>query len=169
MNIKSFGHVGITVSNFSKAVKWYNDNFNFKLIDEQHMDKNMVNKLNNLYGLKDTSIHFGFLRAPKGGVIEVFEFSTKSLKSKVVWNRPGITHMALNVKNIDYWYEKLSQKGVKFFSKPQKSGKVQWVFLEDPDGNLIELIDLKENYFIIKWIGGLVGTMMKKNKFKKYY
>ena len=67
------------------------------------------------------------------------------------------------------YYKKLSAKGVKFFSEPQKTGTVDWVFLSDPDGNLIEIIDLKGNFFAIKYLGGLVGALMKKTKFKKYY
>lgn len=169
MRVKSFGHVGITVKSFDKAVKWYYENFNFKLIDEQYMKKEQVNKLSNLYGVKDSSIHLGFLRLPKGGVIEIFEFSNTGIKSPVLWNKPGVTHLTLNVRNINRWYEKLSQKGIKFYSKPQHTGKVEWVFLEDPDGNLIELIDLKGNYFAIKWLGAVVSSVMKCNKFKKYY
>lgn len=169
MKIKSFSHVGITVNDFKSAVQWYNLNFGFKLIDEQYIDKDKVNELNKLYGVKDTSIHLGFLRTPKGGVIEIFEFSVKNDKAKLNWSIPGVTHLTLNVNNVEQWYKELSKRGIKFLCAPQKTGRIQWVFLEDPDGNLIELIDLKENRLIIKTIGGLVGSIMKKGKFKNYY
>lgn len=169
MKIRSFSHVGITVNDFSSTVKWYYSNFGFKLIDEQFIGIEKVNELSELYGVKNSTIHLGFLRIPKGGVIEIFEFSSKCEKEELNWNKPGVTHLTLNVNDVWKWYDALNKKGVKFMCSPQKTGRVQWVFLKDPDGNLIELIDLKENYYIIKTIGGLVGNIMKTKKFKIYY
>lgn len=169
MKIKSFSHVGITVKDFKSAVGWYHRAFGFKLIDEQYIDEKKADELSELYGVKGTSIHLGFLRTPKGGVIEIFEFSNKSEKVKLNWSKPGVTHLTLNVNNVGQWHKVLSEKGIKFLCKPQYTGRIEWVFLEDLDGNLIELIDLKENRFIIKLIGGIVGTIMKKSKFKHYY
>lgn len=168
MKVKSLSHVGITVSSFEKAVKWYDDIFGFKLIDEQFMTKEQVNNLSDLYGVKDVSTHLGFLRCPKGGIIEIFEFSKTEKGSKVLWNKTGVTHLTLDAKNIGKYYKELKAKGVKFFSTPQKTGNVEWVFLQDPDGNLIELIDLKGNYFDIRHLG-LIVTKVMGGKFKKYY
>lgn len=168
MKIKSLSHVGITVSDFEKTVNWYDKMFGFKLIDEQFMTEEQVNKLTNLYGIKNMSIHLGFLRCPKGGVIEIFEFSEKEEGQKVIWNRNGITHLTLDVNHVEKWYCKLREKGVSFFSEPQRTGAVEWVFLQDPDGNLIELIDLKSNYFSIRHLGFIVEKVMCK-KYQKYY
>lgn len=169
MKVRSISHVGLTVSNFHHAVKWYNEMFGLTLIDEQFMDKDNVNNLYSLYRLKDVSIHLGFLRAKGGGVIEIFEFSPALPPNETLWNKPGPTHFTFDVKNVSGWYNVLKEKGVKFLSKPQKTGINEWVFLEDPDGNLIELIDLKSNYTAIHLFGGIAGKIMARNKFKKYY
>ena len=169
MKIRSFSHVGLTVSNFEAAVKWYYDMFSFRLIDEQVLDVEQVNNLYALYRLRNAKVRLGFLRAPKGGVVEIFEFTPSIPSQHVCWNTPGPTHITFDVKNIEKWYQHLKLKGVYFFSKPQKTGKVDWVFLKDPDGNLIELIDLKANYQIIRFLGGVAGKAMAKGKFRKYY
>lgn len=169
MKIRSLSHVGLTVSNFENAVKWYHEIFGFLLIAEQVLEEIQVEKLYSLYKLHDTKVRFGFLRAPKGGVVEIFEFTPALEKENVCWNKPGITHITMDVKNVWFWYEKLKGKGVKFFSEPQNTEGNEWVFLEDPDGNLIELIDLKSNYTIIRVLGGVVGKILKRKGFKKYY
>lgn len=169
MKIRSLSHVGLTVSNFEKAVKWYYDMFGFRLISEQVLQEEQVNNLYPLYKLKNTEIHLGFLRAPKGGVVEIFEFSNSLPEEQVIWNKPGLTHMTYDVKNIKKWYNELKRKGVEFFSEPQQTDGTEWVFLKDPDGNLIELIDLKANYGVIRILGGIAGKVMAKGKFKKYY
>lgn len=169
MKIRSVGHVGLTVSNFENSVKWYSEMFGFKLISEQIINMDQVEELFKLYRLKNTAIRLGFLRGPKGGVIEIFEFSSCLPAEHAVWNKPGPTHIALDVKNINKWYDTLENKGVEFFSRPQNTDGTDWVFLSDPDGNLIELMDLKHNYFIIRWLGGIVGKLMAKGKFNKYY
>lgn len=169
MKVKSFSHVGLTVSNFEKAVKFYSDTFGFKLISEQILGKEQVETLYPLYKLHNTTVRLGFLRAPKGGVVEIFEFSPTISSEHPVWNKPGLTHFTLDIKNIKKWYETLSAKGIHFFSEPQVTDGNEWVFLKDPDGNLIELIDLKMNYLIIRLIGGIVGNIFAKTKFKKYY
>ncbi|MCT4597136.1 MAG: VOC family protein [Vallitalea sp.] len=169
MKIKSLSHVGLTVSNFESAVKFYSETFGFKLISEQLLDKDQVNELYNLYGLKDTKIRLGFLRAPKGGVIEIFEFYPSLQAKNTIWNKPGLTHFTLDVNNVNKWYRRLKEKGIYFYSEPQNTDGTDWVFMKDPDGNLIELIDLKINYTIIRILGGIAGSIMKKSKFKSYY
>lgn len=169
MKIRSLSHAGLTGSNFEDSVKWYNEIFGGWLISEQVLESEQVKELYNLYGVEDATVRLGFLRFPKGGVIEIFEF-TPSLPSKAMeWNRPGPTHITFDVKNVQACYEELKAKGIYFFSSPQSTDGNEWVFLKDPDGNLIELIDLKANYPAIRLLGRFVGKIMAKGKFKKYY
>lgn len=170
MRIKSLSHVGITVSNFEKSVKWYWDVFRFPLISESTIDADTVEKLNKLYNLeKGVSIRLGFLRLPKGGVIEIFEFN-KLEKFNHCWNRIGTTHFTIDVNCIDKWFKKLSSRtDVTILSEPTKTDGSDWFFFRDPDGNLIELIDHHFNYFAIHVLGKIAGFFMRKTKFKKYY
>ena len=170
MKIKSLSHAGITVKDFSKAVKWYWEVFKFPLLSETHIDEKTVQELNSLYNLeKGISVKLGFLRCPKGGVIEIFEFS-KNAKANHAWNRPGPSHLTLDAKGIEKWHEKLSaMPDVEVLCEPRTVGGAVGFFFKDPDGNLIELIDLKFNYFAIRKLGKLAGFFMRKGAFKNYY
>lgn len=169
MRVKSLSHVGLTVSNFEKAVDFYSKKFGFRLINEQILEKEQVDTLYELYELKYTQVRLGFLRAPKGAIVEIFEFNPGLPAERTIWNKPGPTHFTLDVHNVQKWYRRLSKEGIRFFSEPQNTNGTDWVFLQDPDGNLIELIDLKFNYMVIRLLGGLVGYIMSKFSFKKYY
>ncbi|MGL1890555.1 MAG: VOC family protein [Spirochaetaceae bacterium] len=168
MKIRSVSHIGLTVSNFEKSVSWYHKYFGFLLIDEQTLDSETVKSLFPLYELEDNSVRLGFLRAPKGQVIEIFEFKNQLESSHPLWHKPGPTHFTLDVRNVPKWFNTYKDE-LNFLIEPQETAGSQWIFLKDPDGNLVELMDLKLNYFIIMWLGGIAGKVMKATKFKEYY
>lgn len=170
MRIKSLSHAGITVKDFGKAVKWYWDVFKFPLLSEVELDAEKVSSLKKLYNMNDgISVKLGFLRCPKGGVIEIFEF-TENVEPNHAWNRPGPHHFTLDATDIKGWHKKLTaMPDVEVLCEPNFSEGSWWFFFRDPDGNLIELIDLKFNYFAIRKLGKLAGFFMRKGMFKKYY
>src|SRR6056297_1236899 len=169
MKPRSLSHVGLTVVDFGKAVKWYWEMFRFPLIAEEEMNEKEVEELYSLYNLKNTKRKPGLLRAPKGGVIEIFQFTPALPPEKVCWNRIGPNHLTIDVRNVKKWYKKLSEKGVKFLCDVQESNGADWVFLEDPDGNMIELIDLKFNYYAIRYLGGIAAPIIRRLQFMHYY
>lgn len=170
MKVKSLSHVGLTVSDFASAVRWYHDKFGCRLIDDNTLPPAQVTALKDLYGLENSSIKLGFLRVPGGGVVEIFEFEEKLEPERTRWNRPGPTHITFDVKNVAKWYKKLKGEGIEFFSEPQNTKGADWVFLKDPDGNLIELIDMKMNNTIIKsFVGALAALLFGRSKYKAYY
>lgn len=169
MKIKSLNHVGITVSDFEKAVRWYWDVFRMPLLSVDSMKADKLNKMQKLYGLKDVGVKFGFLRCPKGGVVEIFEF-THTEPMNHCWNRPGTTHFTLDVKNVKKWYDFLKQRNdVEILCEPQNTNGNEWFFFRDPDGNLIELMDLKLNYILVRYLGKLVGFVFRKTSMKEFY
>jgi len=158
----------LTVTNFESAVSWYHKHFGFVLISEKVLDKKTVTELWPLYQVANTTVRLGFLRAPGGQVLEIFEFSNQVKDPRQVWNAPGVTHFTLDVKHVHQWVSQ--NRGIlNFIIEPQTTDGNDWVFLRDPDGNLIELIDLKMNYHIIRKLGGIVGAVMKKTIYKRYY
>lgn len=170
MRIKSLSHAGLTVKNFDKAVKWWWEVFRFPLISETPMSADQLYEMKKLYNLrKGISLRLGFLRLPKGGVLEIFEFSENE-ELNHCWNRPGPTHVTLDATDVKGWYKKLQERGdVELLCEPTFKDGAWWFFFRDPDGNLIELIDLRFNYFAIRVLGRIAGFFMRKGKYKKYY
>lgn len=169
MKIKSISHAGLTVSDFQRSVAWYNEHFGFLLVSEDRLDQAMTASLFPLYGVKEARVRMGFLRAPGGSVIELFEFEPKKEGEPAIWNAPGFTHVALNVSGVPAWIERLEARGVEFVTPAQRTGNIDWAFLRDPDGNLVELIDLKASRPALKLVGGILGSALKRGKFAGYY
>lgn len=150
MIVKSLSHPGITVKNFEAAAKWYNEVFGFNAMGPPvEMDAQTVNALKPLYNLEDVAVRFGFLVGPNAAAIEVFEF-TETLPADHTWNRPGSTHFALDVDDAPAWCEFLKKRDdVEIVIEPICSDSADWFFIRDPDGNLIELIDIKGAYNLL--------------------
>jgi catechol 2,3-dioxygenase-like lactoylglutathione lyase family enzyme len=56
----------------------------------------------------------------------------------------GISHFALTVENLEELYNKMILDGIIFNAPPQLSpdGYAKVTFCKDPDGNLIELVEV---------------------------
>ena len=167
MKVSSLSHVALVVSNLEDAVSFYWDAFKFPLVFADEMDPELVKRL---YGLEGISIRYGMIRTPKGGGIEVFEYSQSLPSSDFRWEQVGQQHFALEVSNVSGWYDKLKDR-VEFITPPEKNkaAGADLVYLKDFDGNVIELIDTKNKYHLNRWFGSLAGFFMQRTMFSKFY
>ena len=169
MRARSFSHVGITVSDFNKAVKFYWEVFGCPLVGAGDTPPDRVRAF---FGVdaEQPACKIGWIRAPGGGVMEIFEFKPHQPAVDVVWNRVGLTHISFNVKNCKKWHEYLVSKGVEIVSEPEQSPRGHWFFfVKDIDGNLIELIDLRIRHYVLNWLGPLGGWLFRRGMYKRYY
>ena len=80
--------------------------------------------------------------------LEVFEFSSPEQSNRMQRNSVhdyGITHVCLEVTNIEDEFKRLSEAGMKFKSEPKAQDGSIMVYGHDPDGNVVELIEFLEN------------------------
>jgi catechol 2,3-dioxygenase-like lactoylglutathione lyase family enzyme len=56
----------------------------------------------------------------------------------------GINHLAFQVDDVDRSFQALVDKGVRALAAPADYQNVRVAFLEDPDGNVLELIEVSE-------------------------
>jgi len=77
--------------------------------------------------------------------IEIFQYSSPTPKSAETM-RPvcdhGITHICLDVVGIDAEYERLKSAGMTFHCPPQGMGGLRATYGRDPDGNVVELLEV---------------------------
>ncbi len=64
----------------------------------------------------------------------------KNMQSQVT-NQYGFHHLALHVDDVDAAYAELGKAGIKFNGEPKNFQDVRIVFFNDPDGNLLELVE----------------------------
>lgn len=56
-------------------------------------------------------------------------------------NLYGFDHLALHVADVDEAYAELGKAGITFNGEPKNFQDVRIVFFNDPDGNLLELVE----------------------------
>ena len=169
MRAHSFSHVGITVSDFNKAVQFYWDVFGCPLVGVADTPPDRVRTF---FGVDDPAprCKIGWIRVPGGAVLEIFEFQPQLSSERIPWNRVGLTHFSFNARNLPKWYDYLQSKGVECISRPEQSPRGHWFFFaRDFDGNLIELMDLGFMHHVLQWGGPLGGWLFRRGRYRKYY
>ncbi|MCL4846289.1 MAG: VOC family protein [Acidobacteria bacterium] len=169
MRARSFSHVGLTVSDFNRAVQFYWEFFGCPLVGVADTPPERVRAF---FGVEGDApcCKIGWIRVPGGGVLEIFAFEPKQPAVPIPWNRIGLTHFSFNVRNLPKWYEYLKSRGVECVSAPERSPRGHsFFFVRDFDGNLIELMDLGYMYHVLGWLGPLGGWLFRRGMYKQYY
>jgi glyoxylase I family protein len=176
MRVRSFSHCGITVSDFNRAVKFYWEVFGCPLVGVADTPPDRVRTFFGVPADPSTELgvepacRIGWIRAPGGAVLEIFEFQPQIPPEIVRWNQVGLTHISFNVRNLERWYDYLVSKGVECVSRPERSPRGHsFFFVKDFDGNLIELMDLGYMYYVLGWLGPLGGWLFRRGMYRKYY
>jgi catechol 2,3-dioxygenase-like lactoylglutathione lyase family enzyme len=166
---RSFSHVGITVSDFNKAVQFYWDVFGCPLVGVADTPPDRVRSFFGVQG-DEPRCKIGWIRVPGGATLEIFEFQPQWPLAPGPWNRVGLTHFSFNVRNTQRWYDYLVGKGVECLGRPERSPRGHtFFFARDFDGNLIEMIDLGSMHYVLQWLGPLGGWLFRRGMYKQYY
>lgn len=169
MKARSFSHVGITVSDFRKAVRFYSEIFGCSLVG---VTDQPPDRIRGFFGVdaEQPTCKVGWLRVPGGAVIEIFEFQPQQAPVDVPWNRVGLTHLCLNVRNTQRWYDYLVAQGVDCLGPPERSPRGHTLFFcRDLDGNLIEITDIRYLYYVLAWLGGPLLRWLSRRVYGEYY
>ena len=139
-----FLHVGVTVADLDRTIAFYQKYFGFEVEIKSTFPAEFIGSVPQLYHQKEgVYSDFAFIKSPDGIVLELFQFSDMLPAVDPVWNRPGYHHICLKVENVPEKYKEMAADGVEFYFEPGYRGdpanNEYWVFLKDPDGNMIEL------------------------------
>lgn len=138
-------HIGITVEDLDRSVKFYCDNFGFTYLRGAHFTQPFFEKNQTLYQLEpeSTQCHTAVLEAPGRGLqLELFRFTNHLDPVRVPWNRCGITHFAVTTPDVLVMAEQLRKNDVEFcIDVGVRPDGGHWVFVRDPDGNMIEVME----------------------------
>lgn len=130
-------HVGLTVSNLERAIEFYRDGLGFPLLDRFEVSGEAFSTV---VGIENAAGTFAHLDA--GAVrLEVVEYDPKADETSAELNQPGASHVGIAVDDVDAFLEGLPES-VEPMSEPRTTASgTRLVFLRDPDGNLIELLE----------------------------
>jgi catechol 2,3-dioxygenase-like lactoylglutathione lyase family enzyme len=95
-------------------------------------------------GPRGTRFRLGLVGFPDGSGIELFEFVGHA---RPAWLTDGLTvgrlpHLGLYVTDVDESLRAVEQRGGKrLWTEPMTLGPLRVVYVQDPDGNVLELLD----------------------------
>ena len=143
--INGIAHIGITVEDLERSVTFYRENFGFDYLRGAHFTQPFFAQNESLYELppESTQCHTAVLVSPDKGIqLELFRFSHHRPPEPIPWNRSGITHLAFVTDDVPAMAEQLRENGVVFcMNIGVRPDGGRWVFIRDPDGNLIEIME----------------------------
>jgi catechol 2,3-dioxygenase-like lactoylglutathione lyase family enzyme len=87
-------------------------------------------------------MHIVWLHRPEGGpMLELIRYVHHEAQRAAHNSRVGAAHLCFAIDDVLGAHEELAAQGVTFLSRPhQDEFGVRWVYLRDPDGNAVELI-----------------------------
>jgi catechol 2,3-dioxygenase-like lactoylglutathione lyase family enzyme len=140
----TFSHVGISVVNLERSLAFYRDLLGMEVVEEVTFKGERYEAILALKGAR------GRIAILKSGnlAVELFEFMEPAPRP-VGRTRPvsdhGITHVAVEVDDIQGLYERLSAAGVSFHCPPiHFPACATATYARDPDGNVVEILQLVE-------------------------
>lgn len=151
-----FHHMAIFVSDMDAALKLWRDLFGFTIrVDTIIPDGDEAGPnayfspalLDDIFGAKGSRSRMVILASPEGAVIELQQCEVPRLEKtppeKLGYRQTGILELALEVENIDGWFEKIRAAGYSTQTEyvwPCANILRSFLFF-DQDGNLIQLCE----------------------------
>jgi catechol 2,3-dioxygenase-like lactoylglutathione lyase family enzyme len=147
MVARALDHVAITVSDTERSLGFYCDLLGLEKVEQHPLEGDKIEKALGLSGARAQSTRLSAPGTPSI-LIDLMEFhAPETGKCIPPSGAVGSTHFCLAVDGLADVYETLTAKGVEFVSEPVTfeltEGSVTVVFTHDPDGNVVELMDLQ--------------------------
>ncbi|MBI3744126.1 MAG: VOC family protein [Chloroflexi bacterium] len=136
MTVTKFNHIGHCVTNVERSRKFYEQALGFKYDRELTVEGEGTSKL--LRVKLPLKLHAVYL-VREGFTLELLYYSQPGTapQRERAMNEPGLTHISLNVRDMPATLKKIKDLGGQVLDD---TNLVAAVFVKDPDGQLIELI-----------------------------
>lgn len=146
--LKGIAHVGLTVTNLDRSVEFYRDVLGLSYLGEMEMKGLATEKLFHRKGCKARVAYLNGSHELNAPPVELIQFVGQEPERQAGdLFRTSISELCFAVEDIDREYRRLKEMGVEFLSEPQTFdsteygfGKSRAVYLRDPDGIVLELL-----------------------------
>jgi catechol 2,3-dioxygenase-like lactoylglutathione lyase family enzyme len=143
MAVTRLNHVNVSVSDMDQAIAFWQQGLGLALtgrgtVSYPHLDA--------IVGLTDTTIEWAELDLPAGGIVELFRYHRPAAEPvQPAVNRPGTTHVALEVDDLDAQLRQLGPHARRIVAEPVTIPFGDWagwrsVYVEEPNGVTVELL-----------------------------
>jgi len=145
--MKAVRHFGIVVSDMETSLYFYRNLLGLKVAKVMEESGEYIDNVLSLEGVRVATVK---MSADSGStLVELLEFKShpRPIHGEPEVYSAGPSHVAFTVDDLDGVYRRLSESGVRFKAPPQQSpdGYAKVAFCRDPDGTLIELVEVLED------------------------
>jgi len=145
-SVNVMDHISVTVSDMERSLAFYRDLLGMEQIETHRLEGETISKM---AGKEDVIMEVVRLQAPEspGMLLDLQEYVRPQGKvSDGKLGDVGHSHICFGVPDMAQAYQELKAEGVKFVSEPV-SFDLGWavvhvVFFEDPDGYILELMQV---------------------------
>jgi catechol 2,3-dioxygenase-like lactoylglutathione lyase family enzyme len=140
--IRRFSHVGLCVRDLERSLRFYRDGFGFREVSKVAIGGEPTATL---LELPDVRLEARFLERD-GLRLELLHYVTPAAAAAagdLPMNRPGLTHLSFRVDDLDAALARLAAVGAAVREQTRvgvAAMGAQVVFVTDPDGTRIELV-----------------------------
>lgn len=137
-------HTAVSTLDLERSLRFYRDELGFEEITRGSWEKG-TEFADEVTGLEDTAVDWVMLRTANSH-LELFNWRSPRPDAgdpNRPVNKPGYTHLCLEVTDLTAMYERLSANGMRFHCPPTDHGDMGCIatYGRDPDGNVIELVE----------------------------
>ena len=145
-SVNILDHVAVTVSDMDRSLAFYCDLLGLKEVERHHLEGETISKM---AGKPDVIMEVVRLEAPEtpGVLLDLQQYVAPEGKvSDAQLGDVAHSHLCFGVPDVWAAYKDLTEKGVEFVSEPV-SFDLEWgivyvVFFKDPDGFILELMQV---------------------------
>ena len=137
-------HTGFVVSDRAAAIAFYRDVVGLSVISEYERQGGEIDRV---LGYESVHLKSVLLDMGEGHVLELIQYVNPSLSSRPTEERNvvGAAHLAIQVDDIQATFDRWSKAGAGVLNPPTEIVPGRFIcYLQDPDGNWLELVELKE-------------------------
>ena len=147
MTIRGIHHIAMHTPNFDAMVRFYRDAFGFRPPAEEWTwrDSELMDRGIGVPG----SVARGLMLKAGNCYLEMFEYASPPPRAggAAQPHDHGYTHFCIDVTDIAAEMERLAALGMTFPEPaPIDTGEVKFIYGKDPDGNIIELLEMAEGH-----------------------
>ncbi|MDD5621891.1 MAG: VOC family protein [Actinomycetota bacterium] len=145
---RTLAHIGLSVPNLDKALKFYNEVMGWYIIKEPETIENTDSEdclmARDVFGEKWSKFKVAHMSTGDGIGIEIFEFSdNKPTTDSFSYSKTGLFHFCIKDPDLEELIKKIVESGgkqrmpVRYFNKGKNSYRM--CFVEDPFGIVFEI------------------------------
>jgi catechol 2,3-dioxygenase-like lactoylglutathione lyase family enzyme len=136
-------HTAISTPNLARLIDFYEHLFGYRVVREFAWPRGVA-MINGVIGLPDCAAKAVMLRRGDS-LLELFEYSHPAPTPQAP-DRPacdhGFTHICFLVDDVEKEQARCEAAGMRFHSPAQRTADLAFTYGRDPDGNVIELLQL---------------------------